>query len=244
MTHLGSPSDWANLIDSQVPDILALVVDMWERLPSPAANELEDMVTNRLCAALQRCPNRQSYPFHIRSQTVILELDSGSELGRMDIAFLPFVPSDEIYFCLECKRLNVLGGDGVRPYFAEYVRYGMLRFVRGQYASNVRAGGMLGYVLNGDVAGAIDGIEINIRKSNRDLGMEDLATFQPSSIRPTDARARETRHHRISNLGHCVIHHLFMAGDPNAPMLPSPPTERDNAEGKKRRKAGARKTRK
>ena len=134
MTHIGSPSEWINLIDSQVPGILALVIDTWENPPKPAGNELENPVTNRLCAALQRCPNREAYPFHIRSQTVILEPDSGSELGHMDIAFLPFVPSDEIYFCLECKRLNVRGGDGVRPYFAEYVRFGMLRFVSGQYA--------------------------------------------------------------------------------------------------------------
>ena len=78
----------------QVPDILELVIDTWLRLPMPAANELEDPVTNRLCAALQNCPGRETYLFHIRSQTVILEADSGNELGRMDIAFLPFVGVD------------------------------------------------------------------------------------------------------------------------------------------------------
>jgi hypothetical protein len=242
MTQIGSPSDWVNLIDTQVPDILALVTDTWERLPMPAANELEDTVTNRLCAALQRCPNREAYPFHIRSQTVILEPDSGDELGRMDIAFLPFVPSDEIYFCLECKRLNVRGGDGVRPYHAEYVRFGMLRFVRGQYASAVRNGGMMAYVLNADVSGAMNGVERNIRTLHRDLGMDTPAAFQASTVRPTDARARETRHRRTNSPDPFVIHHLFMAGDPNAPMLPDPPVDPANPKGKKKKTTTRRKS--
>jgi len=213
MIQYGSPNDWADLLDSQVPSILELVADTWGRISTPAANELEDSITNRLCAALQNHPERESYPFHIRSQTVILESDSGSELGRMDIAFLPFVPSDHVYFCLECKRLNVKTGVGVRPYFVEYVRFGMLRFVTGQYSGAVRHGGMLAYVLNGDVAGAIAGVESNIRTLVNDLGMSSPGTFNVSSIRKTDTRAKETSHQRSGNSNPFLIHHLFMAGD-------------------------------
>ena len=243
MTHCGSPSDWVNLIDSQVPDILALVIDTWQRLPAPAANEKEDPVTNRLCAALQRCPDREKYPFHICREAVILEPDAGDELGRMDIAFRPFVPSDEIYFCLECKRLNVRGEDGIRPYFAEYVRFGMLRFVRGRYASAVLNGGMLAYVLNGDVPSAMTGIEGNIRDRHRDLGMDPPGTFQPSGVRPTDPWARETRHRRTNIPDSFVIHHLFMAGDPNAPMLPEPPPDSASSGRRKKRTPTRRKAR-
>ena len=53
MMHLGSPAEWVDLIDSQVPDILALVITSWESLPPPAANELENSITNRLCARMQ-----------------------------------------------------------------------------------------------------------------------------------------------------------------------------------------------
>jgi hypothetical protein len=244
MTHLGSRSDWINLIDDQVPDILALVVETWNSLPSPAANELEDPVTNRLCAALQRCPNREEYLFRIQPQSVILEPDAGIELGRLDIAFLPFVPSDEIYFCLECKRLNVRGGDGVRPYYAQYVRNGMLRFVSGQYAGAVRHGGMLGYVLNGDVPGAIAGVEDNIRNMRQALGMEPPGGFQPSSIRPADDQARETRHSRAHNQDPFTLSHLFMPGDPNAPMLPEPAKDSASPGGRKKRKPSRRQPRK
>lgn len=234
MTHLGSPSDWVDLLDSQVPDILALVVDTWGRISTPAANELEDSITNRLCAALQNHPDRASYPFHIQSQTVILEPDLGTELGRMDIAFKPFVPSDEIYFCLECKRLNVLGAEGMRPYFVEYVRFGMLRFVTGQYASAVHHGGMLAYVLNGDVDGALTGVEGNIRTLHLNLGLDPPGAFEASSLRPADTAARETRHRRTTSQDRFLIHHLFMAGDPNAPMLPDLSPDPGKSSGKKK----------
>ena len=192
MTYFGSRTEWVELLDSQVPEILAVVIETWEKLPPPAANEREDPITNRLCSALQRCPNRADYPFHIRPQTVILEPGSGSESGRIDIAFLPFVPSDEVYFCLECKRINVPTRNRVRPYFAEYVRLGMFRFVSGQYANVVRNGGMLAFVLNGDVTSAITGIESNIKRLHESLGMDKPGEFERSSIRRSDPRVRET----------------------------------------------------
>lgn len=241
MIQYGSPSDWANLLDSQVPSILKLVVDTWGRISAPAANELEDSITNRLCAALQNHPNRESYPFHIRSQTVILEPGLGTEMGRMDIAFLPFVPSDHIYFGLECKRLNVLTGNSNRSYYVEYVRFGMLRFVTGQYASAVRHGGMLAYILNGDVAGAMAGVESNIRVLHQNLGMDSPGAFHASSIRPMDAMARETSHRRTGNSDPILIHHLFMPGDPNAPLRPVSPPATATAVKKKTTKRQPRK---
>jgi hypothetical protein len=222
MTHLGSTAEWVDLLDSQVPQILALVIETWEKLPPPAANEREDPVTNRLCSALQRCPNRADYPFRIQPQAVILEPDSGDELGRLDIAFLPFVTSDEVYFCLECKRINVRTANGIRPYFVEYVRFGMLRFVSGQYARAVRHGGMLAFVLNGDIPAAIAGIEDNVKALHQGLGMDAPGEFQTSRIRQADPRVRETHHRRRHSSDTFVIHHLFMAGDPHADMLPEP----------------------
>ena len=56
MIHLGSAADWVNLIDSQVPDFLDLVIASWETLPAPAANELENSITNRL---VPRCRMRR-----------------------------------------------------------------------------------------------------------------------------------------------------------------------------------------
>ena len=225
MIPLGSPADWVNLIDSQVPDILELIITSWRSLPAPAPNELENNITNRLCARMQNAPNRETFPFHIQPQDVILEPDTGNELGRTDIAFKPFVPSDSIYFCLECKRLNVRipNTPRLRPYFSEYVRNGMLRFIRGQYAGAVRNGGMLAFVLDADLSAAIAGVRGNIQAAQAELEILSPADFVSSSIRPADTWIRETVHRRAHSPEPFTIHHLFMAGDPNAPMLPDPP---------------------
>lgn len=103
---------------------------------------------------------------------------------------------------------------------------------------------MLAYVLNGDVPGALDGIEGMIRNLHPDLGMDPPGGFQLSRIRPADPRARETLHRRKHDTVPFVIHHLFMAGDPNAPMLPEPPADSAGAGSKKRRSTPERKSRK
>jgi hypothetical protein len=165
-----------------------------------------------------------------------VELDpvAGEHQGRLDIVFSPLVPREDIYFCLECKRLNVCEAGGVRPYFAEYVQYGMFRFVRGQYARSVRFGGMIGYVLNGDIAGAMAGVEGNISNCYRELRMAAPGRFRSSAARQNDDRVWETEHCRGADLGLLVIHHLFMAGDPRAALRP-PRVRQAKAKPRKRK---------
>jgi hypothetical protein len=143
----------------------------------------------------------------------MVELDpaAGEDQGRMDIVFSPPIPRESIYFCLECKRLNALVAGEVRAYSSEYVRFGMHRFVRGQYAVAVRNGGMLGYVLDGDIAGAMANVEANIRSRHDELGMELPAQLQNSSIRPHDVRAKETTHRRQNARDPFSIHHIFVS---------------------------------
>ena len=207
----GSPSDWVNLIDSMVPDVLELILTAWESMPAPAPNATEDPTSESLCRHLRQSRNRCDLPFRIDLQMVELEPEAGADLGRMDIVFSPMVPRENIYFCLECKRLNVVvDGGKIRPYASEYVRHGMLRFIRGQYAAAVRHGGMLGYVLDEDIASAVNHVEVNIRKQHAELGMDAPGVFLVSSVRPRDARVRETRHRRVHDHGLFCIHHLFM----------------------------------
>lgn len=243
MTHVGSLAEWSNLLDSQVPDILALIIETWEEMPAPAANAKEDPISEALCRKLRLSHNRCNLPFHIYNQLVELDPAAGEDQGRMDIVFSLLVPSENIYFCLECKRLNVRNVDGNRSYFVEYVRFGMLRFVRGQYSRDVRHGGMLAFVLDGNVPAAMIGVEENINRLHRELGMDSTA-FQTSSIRPTDARVRETRHCRPHDSEFFMIHHLFMAGDPNADILGEPETNTPASLSVKPRKTRSGKKRK
>jgi hypothetical protein len=222
MTLIGSPADWINLLDSLVPEILALVIATWEEMPLPAGDALEDPISTALCERLRAGRNRLDLPFDIWTQLVELEPAAGEDQGRMDIVFKPMVPREYIYFCLECKRLNVRTASGVRPYASEYVRFGMLRFVTGQYARLVRNGGMLAYVLDGDVPTAIGNVQGNIQARLSELCMEVPGMFFASSILPDDERVRETRHRRPNLADPFMIHHLFMRGNSNAvaPIAP------------------------
>lgn len=194
-----------------LPEILDLVVASWEEMPSPASDETEDNITIALCRRLMQNRSTRSLPFQVRTQVMELEPMPGEDLGRLDIAFIPLVPREDIYFCLESKRLNVLKNGVVRTYASEYVLRGMLRFISGQYSRMVHHGGMIGYVLDGRVSDAMSHVEDNIRQRHQDLGMNPPGAFQPSTLLPSDSRARETLHKRAHETSLFRIHHLFMA---------------------------------
>ncbi len=211
MAIVGTTTDWADLIDPMVPQILALVTAAWEGMPKPAHDESEDKITISLCRALQKNRTVRGLMLQIHTQVVELDPVPGEDFGRMDIVFIPLIPREDIYFCLESKRLNVVKDGKTRAYASEYVALGMLRFVTGQYSKAVRHGGMIGYVLDGNVARAMTNIEQNIRRQHSALGMTAPGSFQPSTSLKSDPRARETHHRRAHQAQMFCIHHLFMA---------------------------------
>ena len=79
----------------------------------------------------------------------------------------------------------------------------------GQYASRAQHGGMLGYVLDGNVARAIERVSAVIGRRCEELGMKGPCLVRQSSIRTEDAWAKEMRHWCGPNGGRFVIQHLF-----------------------------------
>ena len=219
MSVVGGSDDWIDLLERMLPSILRLVVEVWTGIPRPFSDEKEDRITEVLCRALRENRTIRDLPFYIEIQVVELDPAPGQELGRLDIAFkptgLPGAPDESIYFCLECKRLNVTIAGVKRPGGSDYVTHGMARFVNGQYANAVRHGGMLGYVLDGDVAGAITNVESNVKSQHVSLGMDSPGHLHPSSIVAEVSTARESLHTRPGELSKFRIHHLFM--DAQAP---------------------------
>ncbi|MCH8156723.1 MAG: hypothetical protein IID18_03045 [Nitrospinae bacterium] len=215
MNLIGAPDEWIDLIDPLVPDILDLVISTWKAMPSPASDAFEDPITLDLCRRLRMNRSACELPFQIHIQMVELDQAAGDDQGRMDIAFLPLVPREDIYFCLECKRLNVVNNGKVRPYTSEYITHGMLRFINGQYAARVRHGGMLGYVLDGNVAQAITNVSGLIKKRFQELKMESPGNMLQSSIYPGVSNLKETHHSRQYMPGKFQIHHIFAAGSSN-----------------------------
>jgi hypothetical protein len=216
---LGTAKDWAGVIDDQAPKILRLVKAAWKRVPVGPLDEREDDITNRFIVVLQRSRRARKMMFYIHPQVVELDPATGDEYGRMDIGFFPsnqpWVPREDIYFCIECKRLNVPKNGTSRSYAAEYVTLGMMRFVTGQYSRAVRHGCMVGYVRDGDVKGAMENVESNVERRHKELAMAAPGRFLASAVFPRTMSARET-HHQRDHGGLFNLHHLFMKGDPQA----------------------------
>jgi hypothetical protein len=212
MNQVGAPTEWLDLLDSLVPDIVNLVATTWADMPALAPDALEDPTTETLCRLLRMNRSASSLPFQIQIQMVELDPVEGEDQGRMDIAFVPLVPREDIYFCLECKRLNVIKDGTLRAYAAEYVTKGVIRFIRGQYAAIVRNGGMLGYVLDGDVGRAMDNVDQAIQARHTDLGMQAPGEMENSSIVPHLPYARETHHSRSQSSEQIRLHHVFVSG--------------------------------
>lgn len=180
-------------------------------MPAPSVNAKEDDITEALCRALRLNRTARQLPFRIDTQYVELEPLEGTDPGRLDIAFSPMVPDERIYFCLEGKRLNVIKDGQRRSYASEYVKFGMRRFVKGQYARLVQHGGMIGYAFDGDIAGAISNVQSNVTAMCDELLMEQPADLQESTVLVSDQRARESHHQRAHETTSFCIHHVFVA---------------------------------
>jgi len=158
---------------------------------------------------LLKAKRRNDFPFLIRREDLEFNLDLAKETGRKDIVFFPSC-QEEIYLCLEAKRLNAVISGVRRSLADEYVKEGMQRFVDGKYARFVRHGAMIAYVLDGNTYRAIQNVENNIRSRRSELRMDKKGGLVASTIRPDDRRAKETRHHRAHEKAVFCIHHLFV----------------------------------
>jgi hypothetical protein len=210
---VGDPTDWDDFFQQHLmPAVLAHVVTTWERMQKPGPSDLEDAISDKLFSALVNAKRRSDFPFLIRREDLEFDTDLAKETGRKDIVFFPSLQQEEIYLCLEAKRLNAMISGRRESLADKYVTEGMQRFVDGKYARFVRHGAMLAYVLDGQIHRAIKNIENNIRSRLTKLGMEKNTGFVASAIRPDDPRTKETHHRRPHENATFRIHHLFVAG--------------------------------
>ncbi len=217
MSVVGSGNAWVDLLEQLLPELLELIIDTWQIIPSPIESDKEDKTTEALCSALRKNRTLRELPFLVDTQWVELDPAPGQKRGRLDITFrptsIPGPPNEEIYFCLECKRLNFLKGEKVVPGGSDYVKDGMMRFVSKQYAKAVKHGGMLGYVIDGNISQAIRNVEVNIQKQCTRLCMDKPGILHKSSILTQVITARETFHLRENEPVYFRLHHIFLSAD-------------------------------
>ena len=143
----------------------------------------------------------------IITQSDVVDQNTGDLLGRIDVRLFHGCKED-VYFAFECKRLNVLRKGARQSLAGEYADEGMARFVSGKYAGGLDAGGMLGYVMDGDLKSAMAAVKEAIEERRTELCMDSGDTPATSSVRPRNTRVKETSHRQAGKP--FLIHHVFL----------------------------------
>jgi hypothetical protein len=187
---------------SQIPSVLGSVFQAAETLSKNSHEDREDWLTRRLHARLVKIHPFRDGPLSVHFKPKIPGDDTDADTSGGEIDLL--VSCDrgyEVYFAFEAKRLRfqssgrlVLGND-------QYVKNGMMRFVSGQYAPLMEAGGMIGYVFD----------------SNRDQARLDVDRYVTAhagelKLRPPYQLATSgiLDHIAVDETGHDLENRLFM----------------------------------
>ena len=115
---------------------------------------------------------------------------------------------EKTYFSFECKRLSVHFSSGFETLAGKYVTEGMYRYFDGRYARDLDKGGMLGYVMDGNIEEAIEDIQKAVEKRRSNLYMQENETLKASSC-ITSKQVKETTHKYGPN-ERFTIYHIFL----------------------------------
>jgi hypothetical protein len=210
MAIIGSTDLWSNFFpDDLIPDILNMVLEVWDVFRTNCGETHEVPITKRFRSHLEQYKDLKMLPIRIDREAIVDDINKESEIGRIDLRLTHGYRS-EVYFAFECKRLNVIDKNGRTSSLAkEYVMNGMTRFVGSepQYAIGLKQGGMIGYVMNGKIDGAITAVNKQIKDHYKDLQMKPSKGLNPSSRLPENL-IRETLHHLPDS--EFTIHHVFL----------------------------------
>lgn len=207
MVTSGSPAQWADFFpEDLVPDALILILSSWEDIDKPLSDEHEVSITERFLLVLRRDKALRRLPFAI-DREIWIDDEDAKDNARVDLRFMHGYRED-VYLAFECKRLNVTYDSGFRPEASKYVHQGMKRFVEQKYARGLRHGGMIGYVMDGDVDAAVSRIQDQL-EDHMPVLLLQVSNLAPSSLVSGNTNIRETVHHRSGTSFR--IHHLFLA---------------------------------
>lgn len=193
-----------------VPEILDLVLATWKKLRLRRDVRLEPRITNLLNQAIEDEYTRQDKAWYVHPEIKDADPVTGKEISRTDIRlYHRGIPGQKLYFALEAKRLHVEAGDRTRASYGDYVgNEGMMCFITGKYSQAAPAGGMLGYVMDGDLKRAASGLSDAISSRSTELRLEVGSQYKASPLMPRHPWNGETHHKRVN--GMFAMYHLLL----------------------------------
>ena len=207
---VGDPSAWAARFRTLDVRFLERVVAVWPSCVAVLPDDpSEDTITENLVAkVLMDAQARRLFhylEYHYEPFGYTPDGRAFSK-GEVDMAVLLDQRRDR-YLAYECKRLNVPRNGGTRSLATEYVTEGLCRFVTGKYADGLPVGCMLGYVLDGDAAGARDKVLAAIGAKQDDVGLLGKPAHQAS----IGALPRFSSHHeRVQGGDEIEVRHALL----------------------------------
>ena len=206
MATIGDINLWAKQFPTgDIPAILHLILNCWKTFKF-TCEPLEVPITQRFCAHLRNNKDRSIHFFRIDWESYELE-ENGQILGRIDLKFSQGL-DEGVYFSIECKLLRIRYQQQIRSLAGHYVEKGMYRYFTGKYARDLDKGGMLGYVMDGNIDVAVNDVKAAIEKRRANLYMQENETLNATTF-TTSKQVKETLH-KYGPTKRFTIYHLFL----------------------------------
>jgi len=187
----------------EVPYLIAATLEAFDHGYRATPSRKEDPISRQLVFALKRLQSSDRWEwltnYVINGQRDELEAELEIHLGRTDITF---ELGSHHRFIWECKRLHF----NKKTLYGEYRKEGVARFVSEKYAKGHDHGGMLGFVMDGEISKAVSGVENHLAGYRAELEIEGKC-FQPCA-EPRDSRLRLSFHFAE---GGFKLYHCFLA---------------------------------
>jgi len=190
---------------SLVPQIIHLVLDSWKGFSTSQTHEVK--MTQEFFVVLERNQESSKLPFLIDIEIILPNKNGTKQRGRLDIRFI-HGHRRKIYFSIECKRLRVNPPSGFKSLAGDYVEEGMYRYFNGQYAQGLDKGGMLGYVMDGNVDKAIKDVKRAIEKCRPKFPLKMDGTIHCSTS-VSSPWVQETLH-KYGPKSQFILYHVFL----------------------------------
>ncbi len=204
----GDPQAWKDRVITLDERLLQRILHLWPGCVALLPGQpQEDTITINLVHLLsQDAVVRRISHFVIYQHEPFGTSAGGAKFskGKIDIAVL-LDQERERYLAYECKRLNVINNSRA-SLATRYVDEGMMRFLTEQYAEGLPVGGMLGYVMDGDLSFALRQITAAVAAQKIPLALN----AGPTPGHPITGIERFSTGHQRANRSNIELRHVLL----------------------------------